>query len=103
MAKKDKDILEIEAVTINIGDTTVKVTPLQCRELYNALAQLLGEPKLTYTRPYWYYGVGNTYTTPLTSNTGNLNVANTGTLTTTNGSSMQDAGTTLTGNKITIQ
>lgn len=58
MAKNKKDIIEIEAVTINIGDTTVKVTPQQCRELYNALRTLLGEPYYSYTRPYWYAANG---------------------------------------------
>lgn len=64
MAKKD--IIEIEGITINIGDTSVKVTPQQARQLFDALGSLLGEPKQTYWNPYWYGNV----TTNITDNSG---------------------------------
>ncbi len=73
--KKNKDIIEIEAITINIGDTSVKVTPQQARVLFDALADLLGEPKQRITwwpyQPYTYTLNGTTNSTlpALTSST----------------------------------
>lgn len=51
----------IKSIEINIGDTTVKVSPKQARELFQALADLLGEnitkvtvtPSIPYYSPTW--------------------------------------------------
>lgn len=51
MAKKET--IEIEAITINIGDTTVKVSPAQAKELYQALDALFA-PRVVYPYPRWY-------------------------------------------------
>lgn len=72
---KKKDIIEIEGITINIGDTSVKVTPLQAKELFNALKSLLGEGQTTYYPYYPYYPYTPiTPTTPTWWYTGTTNV-----------------------------
>lgn len=89
---KKQDIIEIEGITINIGGTSVKVTPLQAKELFNALKSLLGEGQTTYypyypytpitpTYPFWYAGTttGNvlcldTETTQMTATDGSSTI-----------------------------
>lgn len=46
----------IKSIEINIAGTVVKVSAKQCRELYQALGALLGEPRVQYT--YWPYSTG---------------------------------------------
>jgi triosephosphate isomerase len=53
----------IKSIEINIGDTTVKVTKKQAKELYDALADLLGQPRITYSyAPSWALGQSQTVT-----------------------------------------
>lgn len=71
---KKKDIIEIEGIIINIGDTTIRVTPLQARDLFNALRSLLGEGQTTYYPVYPYTPNTPTYPTWWYANTTTGNV-----------------------------
>lgn len=74
--KKNNDKIEIESVALNVGDVRLKLTPAQCRELYNALGTLLGQ---SCNSPHWWYG-STTGTFPLnstltsTANSSNFNL-----------------------------
>lgn len=75
--KKNNDKIEVESVALNVGDVRLKLTPAQCRELYSALGNLLGQ---SCNQPHWWYG----------SSTGTVTVPST--LTTTNASNFNLVG-----------
>lgn len=53
----------IKSIELNIGSVTVKVTPKEAQALFDALAELLGKPRVVEcNRPHWWYG--QTYTVP---------------------------------------